>query len=53
MGVLQAAIHGEKDAVHFKPDLPQNVKGYINQVTMVDYVPLFLIFEESFWNEKI
>ena len=51
MGVLQAAIHGEKDAVHFKPDLPQNVKGYINQVTMVDYVPLFLIFEESFWNE--
>ena len=50
MGVLQAAIHGEKDAVDFKPDLPQNVKGYINQVTMVDYIPIFLIFNESFWN---
>ena len=50
MGVLQASIQ-DQNAVRFIPELPQNVVKYINYVTMIHYLKIFLVFEESFWNE--
>lgn len=51
MGVLQAAIRRDANAVKFIPDsyLP---KEFINQVTMVHFVKIFLRFENQFWEDS-
>ena len=48
MGVLQSAVRGDAYAVQFEPELPMNA---INQVTMVHFVKIFLIFNEQFWED--
>ena len=48
MGVLQAAVQGYANAVQFIPELPMNA---INQVTMVHFVKIFLIFIDQFWED--
>ena len=52
MGVLQAAIRGDASAVQFKPKLPQELEGAINNVTLVHFAKIFLKFDEPLWAES-
>ena len=52
MGVLQAAIRGDANAVTFTPKLPKELEDAINNVTVIHFVKIFLQFNEPFWDES-
>ena len=50
-GVLQAAIRGGQNSVQFEPPLPKWKQDAINNISIVFYGKIFLVFPERFWNE--